>query len=156
MEDKSKYGKNIITRLKQNIKEGPATTGRIEGAGKNKGGRLLWLDNEVFPGAFYVETALSVPMKNLKPEKEPKSVANPHTHDWDEVLGMFGTDPADPYNLFGEVEFWLGGEKHIITQSCLIYIPAGLEHCPLIYRKVEKPIFNFTTYQGKMYDQSNS
>ncbi len=149
--DKTKYGKYIVTELKQNIDE-PSWNNPITPAGKGRGGRVLFLDNEVVPGAFYVEVAFGGPPKNEpKLVKETRSVAKPHKHDYDEVLAMFGTDVADPYELNGEVEFWLGDEKHIITKSCIIFIPKGLMHCPLIYRNVTKPIFSFTTHQGKMY-----
>jgi hypothetical protein len=145
----SKFGKYIVTELKEHIAEpGWAPPKPIERAGKGKGGRLLFLDSEVVPGAFYVETAWSLPQKT---KEEPITVAEPHKHDYDEVLCMFGTNMDDPYKLFGEVEFWLGNEKHIITKSCIIFIPKGVMHCPLIYRKVERPIFNFTTHHGKMY-----
>ncbi len=147
--DASKYGKYIVTELKSNIAEASWTNaGVVQAAGKGHGGRVLFLDSEVIPGAFYVETAWSFPQGVIK---EPKSVAEPHTHDFDEVLGMFGTDLDHPYELNGEVEFWLGGEKHTLTKTCIIFIPRGLVHCPLIYRRVDKPIFNFTTHSGKMY-----
>lgn len=145
--DETKYGKYIVTDLKQNIAEA-SWTNPIQVAGKGKGGRLLFLDGELVPGAFYVETAWTFPRNS---NKEPRAVAEAHQHDYDEVLGMFGTDTDNPYDLGGEVEFWLGDEKHILTQSCIIFIPGGLMHCPLIYRKVDKPIFNFTTHNGKMY-----
>lgn len=143
----TKYGKYIVKQLKTNIKEA-SWTNPVQPAGKGHGGRLLFLDEEVMPGAFYVETAWSHPRGLIT---EPKSVAEPHKHDYDEVLGMFGTDLDDPYKLNGEVEFWLGDEKHIITESCIIFIPQGLTHCPLIYHRIDKPIFNFTTHSGKMY-----
>ena len=90
-------------------------------------------------------------LRGLFEIKEPKSVAEPHRHNYDEVLCMFGTNPEDPYDLGGEVEFWLEDEKNILTRSCIIFIPKGLQHCPLIYRRVDRPIFNFTTHHGKMY-----
>ena len=108
----------------------------------------MFLDDEVIEGAFYVETAWSAPRG---PEEEPRTVAEAHTHDYDEVLAMFGTDLSNPYDLNGEVEFWLGNEQHILTRSCIIFIPKGIVHCPLIYRRVEKPIFNFSTHAGSMY-----
>jgi hypothetical protein len=149
--DKTKYGKYIVTELKQNIDEA-SWTNPVQAAGKGRGGRVLFLDSEVIPGAFYVEVAFGGPPKNEpKPEQKPRSVAEPHKHDYDEVLAMFGTDVDDPYELNGEVEFWLGDEKHIITKSCIIFIPQGLMHCPLIYRNVTKPIFSFSTHHGKMY-----
>lgn len=145
--DGTKYGKYIVTQLKSNIAEA-SWTNPVQAAGKGRGGRVLFLDSEVVPGAFYVEVAFGGPRKI---EQEPRSVASPHKHDYDEVLAMFGTDVNDPYKLNGEVEFWLGDEKHIITKSCIIFIPKGLMHCPLIYRNVKKPIFSFTTHHGKMY-----
>ena len=48
-----------------------------------------------------------------------------HAHDYDETLGFFGTDPADLYDLGGEIEFWIEDEKFMLTRSCLIFIPQG-------------------------------
>jgi hypothetical protein len=146
--DNTKYGKYIITQLKQ-VDEAPWTN-PPQAAGKGRGGRVLFLDSEIIPGAFYVEVALGGGISQ-KAEQNTKSVAEPHKHDYDEVLAMFGTDLSDPYDLNGEVEFWLGDEKHIITNSCIIFIPRGLMHCPLIYKRADKPILTFTTHQGKMY-----
>jgi hypothetical protein len=74
-----------------------------------------------------------------------------HSHDYDEVIAFFGTDHDNPYNLGAEVELWLGDEKHIITKTSLVFIPAGLKHCPLIFLRVDKPVFHYTTGPGKMY-----
>jgi hypothetical protein len=145
----SEYGKYIVTELKEKIAKTPwSPPVPVQRAGKGRGGRLLYLDSEVVPGSFYVEAAWSFPSKDGDP---PKTVAKAHSHDYDEVLCMCGTDTADPYDLCGEVEFWLGGERHIITRSCMIFIPRGVEHCPLTYLRVDKPIFNFTTGPGRMY-----
>jgi hypothetical protein len=146
--DNSKYGKYIITELKQNIKEAPWAPTGIKAARKGESGRLLWLDSEVIPGAFYVETTWDLPRK----ASDPHSLSTQsHKHDWDEVLCMFGTNMDDPYDLCGEVEFWLGGEKHIITKSCIIFIPKGLEHCPLTTIRADRPIFGFTAGPATMY-----
>ena len=74
-----------------------------------------------------------------------------HTHDSDEIIGFFGNNPEDPYDLGGEIEFWLEDEKHIITRSCLLFVPAGMKHCPLILRRVDRPIFHFTIVTGGQY-----
>jgi len=75
----------------------------------------------------------------------------PHTHDYDEVIAFIGTDLNDPYDLGAEVELWLDDEKHIINKSCLVYIPAGLKHCPLTFLRVDRPVFHYTTGPAKMY-----
>jgi hypothetical protein len=66
-----------------------------------------------------------------------------HSHDFDEIVTVFGTDPEDPRDLCGEVEFWLEDEKYTLTKSCIIYVPKGLRHCPIIFRNVKRPIFHF-------------
>jgi len=50
-----------------------------------------------------------------------------------------------------EVELWLEDEKHIITRSSLVFIPAGMKHCPLTFLRVDKPVFHFTTGPAKKY-----
>lgn len=100
--ENSKYGKYIITELKENIAEAEWTN-PIQKAGRGKGGRVLLLDSEVIPGAFYVETAWTFPRKATDP---PRRIAEAHKHDFDEVLSMFGSDTDNPNELNGEVEFW--------------------------------------------------
>jgi hypothetical protein len=145
--DTTKYGKYIVTDLKQNIAEADWTPKNIKGAGKGKGGRILFLDSEVVPGAFYVETVWLMP--NPKGTAGPPT--EPHKHDWDEILGFFGTDMDDPYDLGGEIELWLEDEKHTLTRTCIVFVPAGMMHCPLTVKRIEKPIFEFTTGPGTMY-----
>ncbi len=143
--DGSKYGKYIVTEMKPNVVETPYTP-PVPIAANGKEGRVLWLDSEVIPGAFYVETVWEYP----QPGDEPRET-QAHTHDYDEVLGFFGTDIDRPHDLCGEVEFWLGDEKHVLTRSCLIFVPKGLSHAPFIVRRADKPIFAFSTFAGQMY-----
>jgi mannose-6-phosphate isomerase-like protein (cupin superfamily) len=85
-------------------------------------------------------------------EERRKGVSvQPHKHDYDEVLCFFGTNPEDFYDLGGEAEFWIEDEKHIITRSSIVFIPAGVQHCPLSFLRVDRPIFHFTGGPGKMY-----
>lgn len=147
----SKYAKYIITKMKPTLTEA-SWTHPIRNAGNGHDGRVLWLDNEVLPGAFYVETVWAFPQGVKNPGSQyPRTIAEPHTHDFDEVLCFFGTDFNDPHELNAEIEFWLGDEKHIINKSAIIFIPKGLSHCPLIYKRVDKPIFVFSSGPGTMY-----
>jgi hypothetical protein len=76
-----------------------------------------------------------------------------HAHDHDETLGFFGTDFDDPYDLGGEIELWIEDEKFLLTRSCLIFIPKGTYHCPLVIHRVDRPIFHFSTGPGSAYAQ---
>ena len=136
---KTKYGQYVVTELKI-----PPEKQRIAAEYAKFATRILWLDENVVPGAFHMNTAWY-----LKPNTavEPKS----HTHDTDEIIGFFGSNPADPHDLGGEVEIWLEDEKQIITRSAMLFVPAGMKHCPLILRRVDRPIFHFTTVTGGQY-----
>ena len=149
---KTKHGKYIISELKQPAVEA-AWSPPISAAGKGKGGRLLYLDSDIIKGAFYMECAwvLPRPAGTMPAATGRKVGTEPHTHDYDEVIAFIGTDNDDPYNLGAEVELWLGDEKHIITKTSLVFIPAGLKHCPLTFLRVNRPVFHFTTGPGKMY-----
>ena len=66
-----------------------------------------------------------------------------HAHPYAEVIGFAGGDPKDADNLGAEAEFWMDDEKYIINKSFLVYVPAGLKHCPLIVRNIKRNFFHF-------------
>jgi hypothetical protein len=126
----SKHAKYVITQpMKEEhgyeVKDGPDVISS-----------MAYLDGGVVPGAFYCETHWF-----HKPTKySPKE----HTHDFDETLAFFGADPDDPMNLCGEVELFLDGDRLMLTESCLVYIPAGMKHCPMNIKRADRPIFHFS------------
>ncbi len=67
----------------------------------------------------------------------------PHKHDCDEILFFISADPDDPTYLGGEVEIALGDEweKQVIDTSAVICLPAGVAHCPVYVRKVDRPFY---------------
>jgi hypothetical protein len=105
--------------------------------------RLLWMDNEVVKGATYMDFVWYHAASDTGP--------GPHTHDFDEVLGFLGTNPKDTKDLGGEIELWLDDEKYSLTSTCLVFVPRGLRHCPMIARRVDKPFIHFTTGNGSTY-----
>ena len=148
----TKYGKYIVTEVKQNISEAPWSPPSIPPVEKGRGGRIIFLDSEVVPGAFYLECVWVMPRPEGTPRVTDKPTGTqPHTHDYDEVIAFFGTNPDDFHDLGAEVELWLGDEKHILTKSCVVFVPKGLKHCPLNFLRVDRPVFHFTTGPGTMY-----
>lgn len=107
---------------------------------------VAWLDSNYIEGAFYSEVVWYY--------KPRKSTVGSHTHDFDEIIAFFGSDPYNIHDLGGEVELWMGGEQHIITKSCLVFVPKGMEHCPLSFNRVDRPIFHFTAGMGGKYISS--
>ncbi|OGO07832.1 MAG: hypothetical protein A2Y92_04700 [Chloroflexi bacterium RBG_13_57_8] len=65
----------------------------------------------------------------------------PHTHDFDEYLSFIGLDADNPDYLGGEVDLCLGEEqeKHTINKSTTVYIPKGMKHLPITFKKIDKP-----------------
>jgi hypothetical protein len=136
----SKYGKYIITELKPKVKPAWAPVVTAEEVT-----RLLFLDSSVIKGAFYVESNWTLP-----PFAE-KVHGTAHQHDYDEVLAFFGGNPEDPHNLYAEAEVHLGDEVHTVTKSCLIFIPKGLKHGPIVFKRIDRPIFHFACGTGSVY-----
>jgi hypothetical protein len=122
----TKYGKYIIKGSRQDGKVYP----------KDIPVGIVRLDEKVIKGAFFAGCIWMTP--NSKQTISPPA----HTHDHDELLGFIGSNPEDQNDLGGEIEFWLDDEKHIITQSCFIFLPAGLKHNPFIFTRIERPILH--------------
>jgi quercetin dioxygenase-like cupin family protein len=98
--------------------------------------RILWIDNKVVPGAFQMNCSWYLKKKDIALEE--------HVHDGDEIIGFYGNDYKDPYNLHGEVEFWVGGQKQVINRTSMVFVPAGMRHSPLILKRADRPIFHFS------------
>jgi hypothetical protein len=68
---------------------------------------------------------------------------DPHVHPNDEALLFVGCDPDNPDYLGAELEIAMGDgddkEIHVFDTPTVVIAPAGLVHCPLITRKVDKP-----------------
>ncbi len=114
-----------------------------------RGIRLLDIDG--IEGSFYTDFLWmweGTSKGNLEEE---------HSHDFDEVIGFIGAKgQQDPHDLGSEIELWLGGEKHIITKSCLIWVPRGLKHCPLKLTRIGSPTLAFTVGNIGKYSLTKS
>jgi hypothetical protein len=111
--------------------------------------RILQLDAETVPGAeFYSEAKWIVPGDK---SKEGILLVDSHTHTWGELIGFFGYDYEDIQDLGAEIEFTVDHERHLITRSFAAFIPAGVQHGPLIIRNVVKPIFHMTAGDTDTY-----
>ncbi len=109
----------------------------------------LYIDKELngtLKGAYYLETCMILRTGTID------YLTKPHSHSFDEYLLFLGTNPEDQFDLGGEVELWLGGEKHVVTRTCAVFAPAGMPHCPLIVHKVDRPFIFITTGPGLGYE----
>jgi hypothetical protein len=147
----SKYGKNIVTEdlmppqpaawvqaMEDQAKEGKILDRTM----------LLGIMDSIMPGC-----SLFAGCEILwgLPGGKPVAIEIPHSHDFDEVIGFAGTNRNYPRELGGEIEFHIGGESHTITKTCLIYVPKGVEHCPVVIKRVDTPIFMFEAANNQEY-----
>jgi hypothetical protein len=137
--NEKKYRKYILTELKL-----PENVQYREEEYNKRATRILWLEDEIMEGASSV--ILSWYWKATEKEGSPS-----HVHDFDEIVGFIGNDPQNPYDLGGEVEFWMEDEQYLLDKSCLIWVPKGLRHCPLRVTRVDRPILFLAISMTKKY-----
>jgi hypothetical protein len=111
---------------------------------------LMRIDDRYMKEAFYFECIwITGPIHESEASK-------PHRHDCDEYVGFFGSNIENPFNLNAEIQFWFEDEKYIINENCIVYIPSGKWHTPIIIDKIERPIFCLSTSPVAKYTQEIS
>ena len=134
-------GKYIV----QDLKDPDMGTPEFKAMYKKFANRILWIDDNVVEGAFQMNTAWYFDV----PEKDP--VFDEHVHDYDELIGFYGSNPDDPYDLGAEMEVTIDGEVHKIARTSMIFLPAGMPHMPLSIKKVDRPVFHFSIVLNPEY-----
>jgi mannose-6-phosphate isomerase-like protein (cupin superfamily) len=71
-------------------------------------------------------------------------VTEHHKHDFDQFLIFVGGDINNMVDLGGEVELTLSEdgvnlEKFVIKEATTVFVPRGLYHCPLNFKKINDP-----------------
>ena len=136
--------------IKQDTAGAPILDGDFKKIYEKFSHRIVWIDGDVVPGAFQMNTA----WYSQVPDRDP--IFMEHVHDGDELIGFFGSDPDNPNDLGGEIEFTLNGEAHLLTKSSIIFAPAGLPHNPMRILRVDRPIFHFSVVTTQLYDGSGT
>jgi hypothetical protein len=87
---------------------------------------------------YFPELNLSIRYTYLN---QPIRMESIHAHDFDQYFGFLGT-PEDLKVFDGEVELYLGEEsvKKTIDVTSVVYIPKGLVHGPITWKRVDKPM----------------
>jgi hypothetical protein len=135
-----KYARYILTEpfkpLPRHIKKKDA---QIKSGNFLEATHLMRLEDTLVQGASYTDCVWLWEKKGA--ESVETEIA--HTHNFDEVLGLIGSRREDPFDLGGEIEFWLEDEQYILAKSCLIFVPKEMKHRPLLIHRLDKPVFHF-------------
>jgi len=80
-------------------------------------------------------------------------VPETYVHDFDDFLGFYGANPLDLSDFQAEVWMFLGADrkKIVITKPTFIYIPGGTLHCPLWFKRIDKPIVFCHSFAAPSY-----
>ncbi|MBR4231988.1 MAG: hypothetical protein IKR95_02125 [Oscillospiraceae bacterium] len=114
----------------------------VDAEGKTTRRNVVLLNDSVIKGAphFMLTWYMQPPLKST----------GMHVHDCDEFIGFVGSDPEDPDNLNATITLYYDGEWIRLTRSAVIYIPAGVKHCPYFMENITKPVIHFScTVDGK-------
>jgi hypothetical protein len=104
---------------------------------------MTLMSNNLVPGSnFYIETGWVFGMPDPNPH------IHEHTHDYDEIVIHLGTDPQNQEELGGEIEFMVDGQPLIINKTSAVYVPKGVKHGPLVWKKYSQPHLEFTIMIG--------
>ncbi len=84
------------------------------------------------------------------------SCGESHAHDFGEVIGFVGSSREDPHDLGGEIKLRIDDDELTITKSCLIFVPAGLRHGPVMSMRIDRPVFFVTIALVDKYSRMNA
>jgi len=142
----NKYDKYVISGNQPGDPPGSGTT-------------IAWVNNDKFADShqYHVHWVYESP-RNMPGMKSWEDMGHgPHEHKTAEAVIHIGTNKDDPMDLGGEVWFYLGPEqeKHVITQSAFVYLPADFIHSPWIIKKVTRPFVIVTVMQEPVHTEKS-
>jgi hypothetical protein len=104
---------------------------------------MTLMSSNLVPGTrMYIETGWVLAMPDPNPH------IGEHTHEYDEIILHLGTDPNNPEDLGGEIEIGVDGEPVTISSTSAIYVPKGVKHGPLVWKKFDRPHLELTIMIG--------
>lgn len=132
----TKYGKYIITEPKPFPPEVQARHAARRSASRStlESIHLLSVDGDIVEGMFYADCAW------LWKGSSDEQLEEAHTHEFPEIIAFIGSNRDAPQSLGGEITIWLDGEKHVLNKTCLIFVPPGARHCPIVFNRIDHPV----------------
>jgi hypothetical protein len=111
---------------------------------KNRpGGSSTLMNNNLVPGSnIYVEGGWVLGM----PDPNPHIFE--HAHDYEEIVVHFGSDYQNPEDLGGEIDFYVDGKPLKVDKTSALYVPRGVKHGPLVWKKYSRPHLEMAIMPG--------
>jgi len=94
------------------------------------------MSNDLVPGSnTYIEIGWVWDM----PDPNPHIHEHSHGEGCNEIVLHIGSDPNNPEDLGAEIEFVVGGQPLVFDTTSALFIPAGVKHGPLTWRRLTRP-----------------
>lgn len=72
---------------------------------------------------------------------KPESLGgNTHQHEHDQWIFLIGGNSKNFLDFDADVEMFLDGTVRKVNYPCYFYIPSNMKHCPLVVKRVGKPL----------------
>jgi hypothetical protein len=79
----------------------------------------------------------------------PKPPIPKMRHDgFDEIVLHIGSDPGNPEDLGGTLQFGVGEDMLEFNTNHCVYLPKGVDHGPLIWKEVHRPLIELAMMLG--------
>jgi hypothetical protein len=134
----SKYEQYLVRKPLREV--GAQAVGRLKG---RQVPSQTYMSNALVPGSnTYIEFSwiYDVP--------DPNPHIREHSHDYDEIVIHIGNDPDNPEDLGGEIEYCVNGEPLVFDTTTALFLPKGLKHGPLTWKKVTRPHLEMAIIMG--------
>jgi hypothetical protein len=96
---------------------------------------MTLMSNDLVPGSnIYLEVGWIWDT----PEPNPHILEHSHSK-YNEVVLHIGGDPKNPEDLGAEIEFTVDGEPLVFDTTSALFVPAGVKHGPLVWKKLRRP-----------------
>ncbi|MGQ9546202.1 MAG: hypothetical protein ACUVTR_03440 [Dehalococcoidia bacterium] len=134
----AKYYKNLVQKPKYEVRT------EYEDVKGRQYPTMTYMSNDLVPGSnVYIEIGWVWAMP------DPNAHIPEHCHaKSDEFVLHIGSDPKNPEDLGGEIEFVVGGETLKINKTSALYVPEGVIHGPLTWKSVTRPHIQMTIIMG--------
>lgn len=122
------WEKNLVRKPRYEV-----TAGDIKG---RQYPTMTLMSNDLVPGSnTYIELGWIWDM----PDPNPHILEHTHREGCNEIVLHIGGDYEHPEELGAEIEFSVGGQPLVFDTTSGIFVPAGVKHGPVVWKKLTRP-----------------
>ena len=124
----SNYEKNLVRKPRYEVSAGNVTGRQYP--------TMTMMSNDLVAG---VNTYIEIGWVYEMPNPNLHIFEHSHRENCNEIVLHLGTNPNNPEDLGAEIEFVVDGQPLAFDTTSALYIPAGVKHGPVTWRKVTRP-----------------